>query len=105
MRTFLPFRSGVAGINNGSPAGHVVAGPFSEGEDPWGQYALGQLNARFPSYIYRRSATDYDLADLGECGRTDTQVHYFDYFVSAVGASVYPTALVVQKPQRPAKIR
>ncbi len=94
---FTAFGSAIAGYLANAPAGQIVAGPFGEGDSPWRHYLDGSVDARFPGYVDRRSATDYDLADLGECGTADESVRYFECFIASVGASQYPTAWVITK--------
>jgi hypothetical protein len=93
-----PVSTSIGGLNVGLAGGHVVSGPFVEGDSPWQVYAKGQLKVASPGYLSRRSPTDYDIVDLGEAGTASDSPRYFEYFVANAGASVLPTAWFIRQP-------
>jgi hypothetical protein len=94
---FTDFGSAIGGLLTGAAAEHIVSGPYEEGDDPWSKYGTGSLKLLEPGYVDRRSLTDFDLAPIGQAGKTDEMVRYFEYFVANIGASTYPTGLVILK--------
>jgi len=81
------------------PVAHVLSGPFFETDTPWTNYATGKLNVTAPGYLNRRSATDYDVVELGKISNLGDKATFVEYFVDTAGSSMLPTYLIFQ-PQK-----